>query len=853
MKTLKILELLSKTEINHIAMKYIINKYILSLVLFGAALSLSASNRATVKYTDAVDKSWIVANDVMSFEIEHTSAGIINPKSFYNIEAGVNYLGASSQLFSYIGQYIPVDGSKELSPELFTFESSNSGWEYKGHLVEDIVMSKALNSNLLGKKLSITFAKSTIELKLVFEIFDGRSGLRYQTFIKNTHPESKMIIEKSDVLKLALPKRAHNLHYVTNSKWYSTVSNLDESVMYNKGKNVTKCLINLYTSGDGWYIAPEVNWKTQYGPEKARNVDDPDYEYMLRSFAEVSAWSKNTDFVKVSTCPESLQLVLLPNEEFEYISVNLTAFKGDIVDGKMAVEEHLRKRFRFNNTTTSFVVNDWDWFTRGNRTEQFYKDSVIPQAKKAGFEMLMFDDGWNNYTSDNKWINNVGLSRDPVEAGPKVTPDMLAFTEYVKNQGLEFGLWYSMTGGYHNAGNDLADRNVLSAKKEKIQYMIDNYNMSHQAVDLTQYWQNLDESSESHPSDNVYRKAVLTRNLMNEIVDDNPKYVVKVTSELDIFPTQLYDRMTELLHLPNNGWMTITGFDNNIDVPGLFFGHYPLNALYISGNPTGSMDAYYTYMLARNVKVYKQPNEWDEDGVVLMSKFNKWRKSDRIKSLTENVTRPVFLGENWNNKEAAQWNPKVGPYLWTYVNDDKSQALLLGVTNGRSTVSIDKIPLRWLDDNKTYLVEDISMNDGGEVLYRFVGKYTGSDLNAGIETSSLFNNSEAKAFWITESSDKEKQVVYADESITSYTENLTGNTLTINAKGIANTSGKMIVYGKTENLAMTVNLSFDNTGNASANVTAIVKSKVIEARRISQEKSLDREAIMREDAIHSQR
>lgn len=834
-------------------MKYI-NKYILSIILLGTSLSLHAAERANVRFTDSADKSWIMTNDVLSFEVVYTAEGSINPKSFYNIEAGVNYLGAQNSLFSYMGQYLPINIGEPFLPELFTFESSNSGWEYKGYTIEDITISKELRTALLGKKLDIKFAKENIELRLVFEIYDGRAGLRYQTFIKNTHPQAKMVIEKSDVLKLSLPQRAHNLHYVTNSKWMSTVGVINESTMHNKGKDVAKCLINLYSSGDGWYMAPEVNWKTQYGPEKARNVDTPkDYEYMLRSFAEISAWSKSTDFVKVSTCPESMQLVLSPNEEFEYIAVNLTAFKGDIADGKMAVEEHLRKRFHFHDTSTTFVVNDWDWFTKGNRTEQFYKDVVIPQTKKAGFEMVMFDDGWNNYTSDNKWINNVGLSRDPIEAGPKITSDMHAFTNYVKSEGLQFGLWYSMTGGYHNAGNDLAEKSVLSAKKDKIQYMIDNYHMIHQAVDLTQYWQNLDETNESHPSDNVYRKAVLTRNLMNEIVDENPQYVVKVTSELDIFPSQ-DDRMTELLHLPNNGWMTITGFDNNIDVPGLFYGHLPLNAMYISGNPTGDIDAYYTYMLARNVKVYKQPDEWDENGVQLMGKFNKWRNSERIKALTNNIIRPVFFGENWNNKEASQWKPKVGPYLWTYVNDNKTEALLLAVTNGREKSSIEKIPLRWLDKNKTYLIENISMNGAGEFVYGFVGRYSGSDLNAGIATSTLLNSSNDKAFWITEYTDNEKQVIYADENVSSYTVAMNGQSLHIQAEGISNSTGKIIVYGRTENATMVVNLAFDNQGKANATIASISKLKSSQSSiGFSDHNDPERDAIYKEDAKQSLR
>lgn len=88
---------------------------------------------------------------------------------------------------------------------------------------------------------------------------------------------------------------------------------------------------------------------------------------------------------------------------------------------------------------------------------------------------------------------------------------MADFAEKVRAGGLRLGLWYSNSGGGHNNGNDLADPEVLAAKKLKIESMISNYGHTHQAVDLTQYWQNLNETEYSHPSDNVYRKNVLTQ------------------------------------------------------------------------------------------------------------------------------------------------------------------------------------------------------------------------------------------------------------------------------------------------------------------------------------------------------
>lgn len=795
-------------------------------LLLWQLMTLSAENRAVISYTEnAGAKSWSMENDVMKFEFSHSATGAIISNSFYNKEAAVEYLRSSgSQLFNYSGQFIATTETTSLnSIDLFTYRSADTNWSYIQHDISDIKLSSAI-PQLIGKKLQVVFEKTDIRLTLVFEMFDGKSGLRYQTLIKNKRNDARMVIEKSDVISFNIQNKPHNLHYVTNINWLSTNAVVEEAPINNKGKDVAKCLLNLYSTNDGWYIAPEVNWKTQYGPEIPT---DQGYEYMHRSYAGATAWAAGSSFIKVVTSPEAFQLILFPGEEFEYIPVNMTVFKGDIVDGKMAVEEHLRKRFRFNNTSTTFVVNDWDWFTQGLRNETFYKDVVIPLTKAAGYEMIMFDDGWNNPNATGTGLNNDGLSRDPVEAHPIVISDMQSFTQYIADQGIQFGLWYSMTGGHHNKGRDLAQKSVVDAKKAQIEYMINNYHMAHQAVDLTQYWQNTEETADSHPSDNVYRKNVLTRNMMNELVDKYPQYVVKVTSELDIYPTQ-GDRNVDLGHLPNNGWITITGANSGAEAPAILFGHMPLNSVYVGGgNPTGNMADYYSSMSARNVKVPLRPDRWDANGVTLMGKFNKWRRSDRIKAMTELIMRPVYFGENWTSPVASNWNVGKGPYLWMHVDKAKNKALLVGTTAGKNLGFGMTYPIRWLDEAKTYLVQDITLDETGIFTYNFLGKYTGSELNQnGLAVRFHENSSGGKALWIQALQEQEKQVLYASEDVITYTETLSGNQLTITATGKPDTSGKVIVYGKTENDAMIVNIAFNSQGNGSAVVTNIVNNNV---------------------------
>lgn len=795
------------------------------ILLFTIGITNSAGANASIKETG---KSWKLENDVILFELDYSDVGGVKLKQFYNKEAGVNYIGNNSLLFDYEGQYISIN--KNTAPTTFRYKATDADWTYKSHRIDNILMSTALNHIVLGKKLTLSIEKEGIEVRLEFEIFDGRSGLRYQSFIKNKNIQAKLMIERSDVISLDLPNNPHNIHYVTNSRWLSTNGNIEEASLKNNANDVPKCLITLYNNNEGWYIAPEVNWKTQYGPEISEKQETPGYYYQLRPFAITTAWATGTpNLVKVSTCPEAFQLVLFPGEEFEYIAVNMTVFKGDIVNGKMAVEEHFRKRFRFHDTTTSLMINDWDWFNQGLRTEDYFINIVYPKAKKAGYDIILIDDGWNNATADGKWITDYNYSRDPIVSNAPGIPDLKRLAEKTKEEGFKLGLWYSNSGGGHNKGRDLADPHVIINKKVMLQTMINEYDLKHQAVDLTQYWQNLDETTYSHPSDNVYRKNVLSRKMMNEVIDENPDYEIKVTSELDLYPNP-DDRMTELIHLPNNGWMTITGTNKPIDGIGIHFGHLPLNAIYLGsgGDPVAKTDELYAVLSGRDVKAHNLPTNWSEAGIDLFGMLNKWRKGERVKTLTDQLIQPVFLGKGWDSSDASQWEREVAPYIWMYTNEDKSSAFVIATGGGRSILTPPtNYPLRWLDKSKIYLVQDVTLDDTKVFTYAFKGKYSGNELNTiGLNVNLYENTSPAKAYWIQEYKDVEKQVIFADQAVKTYIETQEGSKLIVNAIGEPNTIGTIVVYGKTENDAMTCQLSFDNEGKAKVEIITITNNNV---------------------------
>jgi hypothetical protein len=759
---------------------------------------------------------WTLENDVVRAEIEFTDEGRIKMNSFYNKRAGKEYLPQSaelnqSSLFSYTYRLLE-DGQtgKEAIGAVETLNANDSGYAIGTPNIQNLSMTseKGIISEI-GKRLEIPVTKNGVTITLSFEIYDGNAGLKYQTYIRNNSEDKRLQITASDVLKLDMPDEPKNLHYTCITKWKSTTSGVDQSDCSKASEDI-KVLINLYDSGDGFYVGPEVNSKTQV---YKRDPGEPDTgkTYMARAFAGISAFKGNQ--VTVSTNPEALQLVLFPEEQFEYIAVNLTAFTGDIVDAKMAVEEHLRTRFKYNHTSTILNTNDWQWGS-GKRSEAFYKSTAVPIAKQAGFDMVMFDDGWNNSDSN-------GTSRDGVNPLPSYTDNMNGLADFYKNEGLLFGLWYSLSGGYHNRGNDLADPAVIAAKKEKIQYMIDNYHLVHQMIDLTQFWLNDAVTDYSHPTDNVYRKNVLSKDLMNGIVEANPVYKVKYTTEVDIWPSQ-GDRSNELMHIISNGWTTSsTEYGETLDISlfGGQFGHLPLNSVYFnSGNmSTGNMMGFYQYMFARNVKHGASPDTWSASNIELAGKFNVWRKSERIRALTDTIIRPVYAGEGWDSSVAANWNQNAGPYVLMHVSANKDQALMIATGGGKTGPSAVNVNLRWLDPNKSYLIEDISLDDTGIVSYRFKGMMTGEKLkNFAIDLDE--NTTKGKAYWIQEYMDQSYEILYADENVHDSTLTLDGDLIRINGSGVANGTGKVILYGKKENAAMAVNLHFDANGAGSLDI-----------------------------------
>jgi hypothetical protein len=769
-----------------------------------AAAAAPAAADLTPLSITAAGSSWTLENDVLRVVVQFT-AGSLTLSSVFNKAAGHEYqtVAAGKRLFRY-----DFNGARSVI-------ANDGGWTLGTPVTAPITMFSRTGQSTVGQQLRLPLSRTAplpLTVTAVFEIYENRAGLRFFTLLRNNDTVNQITVTASVVFALAAANLAHTLNFVTVARWQSTTGALAptpaSTATAAARAELPKKVLNVYTGNHGWSISPELNWKTQHG-----NGNHPT-DFMLPPFASINAWS-GIDHVLVQTNPTALQLVLFPREEFEYLAVNLTVFAGGNVEGKMADAEHFRKRFRYNHVTALFNTNDFGY--RGStRTlpTNYYYTTVIPKAAAAGLDMVMLDDFWNT-------------TRDTTTPNAMITPSIGTLAKLgtaITAAGMQFGLWFSLSGGNHNLGRDLADPANLAVKRTQIESMMSSAKLTHQMVDLTEWWQNETTTTHSHASDNVYRKAVLCRRLLNDLVEAHPTFLPKMTTELDIFPTQ-GNRINGLMHVAYNGWTTsaagITGETLSLQPALLLFGHLPMEAAYMNnGTMSGKMEDYYSFMAARNVKFGDDPGNatlWPTKGINLMATFNRWRKSPRVVALTDDLFRPVYLGTNW---DTAAWNLTSGPYVWMYTNDARSRALMIATGVGGTATSVTA-DLRWLDPAATYLVSDITLDDNGTHTYAFRGAFTGAKLRTpGFPINLKTNTSRGKAFWIEKAAGTGPQVQYADERVTSWTAQASGTDLLVHLTGTANAATTIIVASSGTNRGVVRAVTLNAQGVADVTVHA---------------------------------
>ena len=739
--------------------------------------------------------TWTLRNETLQATVSF-SAGNLSLTSFSNRQAKTDYLKGRSPapLFSFV-----IDGK--------IITANDGGWTLAKANVNDI----ELYGIKWGKRLEITLTRTqpvAFSIRQVFEIYDGRAGLRCCSYVRN-ETDREQTIESSDVLSINFPDQPHKLSFVERVfTWRETTVGLSRG-----GRNG----IVRYDSGDGWFCAPENNWATSL--TEGQNNANPDEKFLALDIFDGGG-------LRVAVNPKAVQLTLFPREEIEWFAVDLGVFVGDMWDGRMAVAEHLRRRFKFHDPSRILSVNDYQWgVLQGKRTDKNFRDIVIPKAAAAGFDRINIDGEW--YTEDGT-------------APARNWTDMKSLCDLIVAQGMKPGHWFPLQGKcvsggpcwYNAHGRDVADpANIDFKLKQTEDTLIGQYHSAWGQLDCGLLWRTDKVTGYSHPGDSVYRKLLGMRRYINTITHKYPDYLMHITCEIDNPAVGRCAQNTGLAHMGDNAIIgTFNRAETGDDVRDLFasFGQFPLEGeLSTPGGDAGQEVSwadsplwYYQFLLARHTSIYSWPGNWSAESVAHLRVFNDWRKNPRIKSLLNEPLRPVYNGSDWLKNE--------GPWAWMFTDERRTKALLIALNHlNLSKQDAFAAKLRWLDDGKTYLIEEITQTPDGNFAYAYRGKFTGAqlkaeglpiDLHAGIERCA--------AFWIQEKTSSNPQVLYANAAVVSYSEKSSATGSTVQVQGHPNAAARLIVFKPGKNGVENRVVTLDAQGRATvtSDATTITQS-----------------------------
>lgn len=726
--------------------------------------------------------TWTLRNRVLIAEVNYLN-GSVRFTQLRNRQAGTDYI------------------SDQYSSPMFCFETGeglitadDGMWSLKNSSIEDI----KLYGITWGKRLELLITRTSpvhLSIKLNFEVYRDRAGIRHYAWIHN-HQEEELEIRASDVLAFEVAARPEVIHYIEGKlNWRATSQGVDRA-----GRN---CIAQ-YPGGHGWFVLPENNWATCLVPGGKKGTQEHKMMFIQAC--------RDSSSVRVATDPKAIQLILFPGEEIEYFSVNLGVYTGDTRDGRVAASEHLRERFRFHDTSSFLSMNDYFW--RNRRTDDNYRNIAIPRAKEAGFDHVHIDDFWYFPEDSCKPANN--------------WTDMEALCALIRENGMKPGHWFSLQGKYcingWGAGRDCADpANVDFKLKQCEEILIGRYKSTWDQVDAGLLWKTGETTSYSHPSDSVYRKILGMKRYMNTITQQYPDFTMQVTCEIDN-PMQGHENENVgLIHLADNGMVGMyLRTDRKDNVQDLFdsIGLFPLEGLCASWGDMwlDSPNWYYQFLLARHNDIYSWPGGWSKESIARLGRFNAWRKSHRIGALLNMVVRPVYDGAT---------SPYKGPWAWMFVNTDRSRGLLIAIDHKKTGVDGILPKLRWLDEHKSYLVEDISLHSDG-FHYSFRGLCAGATLKSpGFPVNLSSYPDRCAAFWIQEAIPDRPQVLYADHRIANYSERTEGTSLKVEAEGAPNTRVQIVVYKPGAKDVENRTFPLDSEGRATVafDPTTIEKSK----------------------------
>lgn len=689
-------------------------------VLLFASVAVAPSGPSAIAAQPAeiagTDGRWTLRNDVL--------------------EATVAFADDNLRLDSLVCRETKVEciaGKTALSTHVVDGVNRTGGWK----LVDSDVRDIELFGKTWGKRLEVTLTRPELTVRHVFELYDGRAGIRYLSRLKN-NTDKEVTIHSSEVLNLKLRESARTLHYVEGVATWKH----NREALTRGGRN---CIVR-YDGGYGVFVSPENNWATCLEPGEAKALASEKLMY-------VSAFADADAALRVTTNPRAVQLTLFPQEEVEYFSVDFGVFAGDALDGRVAAAEHFRKRYRFVGPMHQLATNDWQWQDQG-RTDKMYRETVIPNAAAAGFDRINIDDYWY-------W------PEDSCEPKDNWT-DMASLCDAIVKAGMKPGHWFSLQGKWcingWGKGRDCADpANVEFKLQQMNEILIGKYQSRWDQVDAGLLWKTDQPTPFSHPMDSVYRKILGMKRYMNTVAAAHPDFLMQVTCEIDnpAGPGQQAgsgNQNVGLIHLADNGiigmFRRTETHDNVRDLFGCV-GMLPLEGLLSTWGEDGIRASswqdsplwYYQFLLARHTMTYSRPWEWSPESIAHLRAFNDWRKSPPVAALLNEVMRPVYNGADWEKND--------GPWAWMFTDEKREKAILITLNH------LDLAPsnaftakLRWLDPKKNYRVTDITMQPGGKFNHKYIGVLTGEKLSSeGLSVNLDAGPERCAAYWFEATSD----------------------------------------------------------------------------------------------------
>lgn len=235
-----------------------------------------------------ISNGWVLENDSIRVQVS-TASGSITITSLYNKLAGTEYQTVANgrTLFEY-----------EVRPESqtsSTVRADDGGWSIGQYRFVPLNMTLHSGIQPIGRAIEVDLTRTNAAIPLtvtaVFEVYEGETGIRFLTRLKNNAPSAKLTIVNSVVMAMGFANAAHTLHYPPNSWWKSTRGALspapEDTSHPGRAAEVPKKVICVYDSGDGWSFSPELNWKTQKGKGEFNSAN----QSMLPPWASINAWS----------------------------------------------------------------------------------------------------------------------------------------------------------------------------------------------------------------------------------------------------------------------------------------------------------------------------------------------------------------------------------------------------------------------------------------------------------------------------------------------------------------------------------------------------------------------------------